>query len=208
LAKLGDQPLQLDFIDELGNVTTTLDELGNVTTAFGYQALDDLGNPTTLSEFRITDDSCSNTELSITPSPSAACELTLVFEPQALGTKTFNLPIPYLDELGNPTSLEVPLSGQGVDIPIPNIGATLMSHDFEEINIGSESDVQTIRISNSGDGELNIGQVTLPNTADFILGKSRFPIRQISLCFTISVLVKLSVRIKTVRSEYSLNHKP
>ena len=165
----GDQPLQLDFIDELGNVTTTLDEMGNVTTAFGYQALDDLGNPTTLSEFRITDDSCSNTELSITPSPSAACELTLVFEPQALGTKTFNLPIPYLDEFGNPTSLAVPLSGQGVDIPIPNIGATLMSHDFEEINIGSESDVQTIRISNSGDGELNIGQVTLPNTADFIL---------------------------------------
>jgi len=165
----GDQPLQLDFIDELGNVTTTVDEWGNVTTAFGYQALDDFGNPTTLSEFRITDDSCSNTELGITPSPSAACELTLVFESQALGTKTFNLPIPYLDELGNPTSLEVPLSGQGVDIPIPNIGATLMSHDFGEINIDSESDVQTIRISNSGDGELNIGQVTLPNTADFIL---------------------------------------
>ncbi len=165
----GDEPLQLDFIDELGNVTTTVDEWGNVTTAFGYQALDDFGNPTTLSEFRITDDSCSNTELGITPSPSAACELTLVFESQALGTKTFNLPIPYLDELGNPTSLEVPLSGQGVDIPIPNIGATLMSHDFGEINIDSESDVQTIRISNSGDGELNIGQVTLPNTADFIL---------------------------------------
>jgi hypothetical protein len=164
-----DQALQLDFIDELGNVTTTLDELGNVTTAFGYQTLDQFGNPTTVSEFRITDDSCSNTELDTSPSPSAACELTLVFHPEGLGTKTFNLPIPYLDELGNPTSLAVPLMGQGVDIPIPNIEATLRSHDFEEVNIGSESDVQTIRISNSGDAELTIGQVTLPNTADFII---------------------------------------
>lgn len=157
----GDNPLPIGLLDVFGNVTTTYDELGNVTTAFGYQIIDESGNPTTISEFNLTEDACSNSELGVIPSESAKCEFAMVFEPKEFGTKELELSIPYTDEFGNPNSLGLPLMGVSVGMPIPDIGASITSHDFGDIEIGSASDKQTIRIFNSGDGDLNIGEVKL-----------------------------------------------
>lgn len=157
----GDNPLQIGLLDVFGNVTTTYDELGNVTTAFGYQLIDESDNPTTISEFNLTEDACSNSELGVIPSDSAKCQFAMVFEPKEIGTKELELSIPYTDEFGNPNSLSLPLIGVGVDMPIPDIGASITSQNFGEIEIGSASDKQTIRIFNSGDGDLNIGEVKL-----------------------------------------------
>jgi hypothetical protein len=151
-----DSSLQLELIDELGNVTTTIDEDGNVTTAYSK-------------EFRVISDPCSDTTLGTQPSLSAYCQFSMVFEPKLAGVKTLNLPIPYIDEFGNSTSLMLPLEGTGVAIPVPNIGATIMSHDFGEVIIDESSDVQTIRISNSGDADLNIGTISISGDADLVL---------------------------------------
>lgn len=159
----GDNPLQIGLIDVFGNVTTTYDELGNVTTAIGYQMIDEFGNPKTISEFNLTEDACSNSELGVIPSESAKCEFTMFFEPKESGTKELEITIPYAGpgELDDQNSLSLPLMGVGVGMPIPDIGASITSHDFGDIEIGSASEKQTIRIFNSGDGDLNIGEVKL-----------------------------------------------
>jgi len=148
-----DNSLTLGFIDELASVTTTIDESGNVTTAYSK-------------EFRITDDNCSN---AIMAEKYATCEFAMVFEPKEIvGTRTLNLFVPhYTDESGNPNSLILPLTGEGVLVPIPNIESSIMLHDFGDVEIGKSSDEQILRISNSGEADLVIGQLSLSNTGDF-----------------------------------------
>jgi hypothetical protein len=161
-----DTLLQLDFIDVFGNVTTTIDDDGNVATAFGYQTFNSVGNPITVSEFVISDDACSGEELGVIPDSSAKCELAMRFEPKEEGTKTLNISIPYIDEFGNPTSLTLPLFGKGTGIPIPNIEATIMSHDFGDVIVGESSDIQVIRLSNTGEADLVIDNLSISGDAD------------------------------------------
>jgi len=148
-----DNSLTLGFIDELASVTTTIDESGNVTTAYSK-------------EFRIITDKCSNTTMA---EKYDTCELAMVFEPKdTVGTRMLDLFVPYYaDESGNPNSLILPLTGEGVLVPIPNIESSIMSHDFGDVEIGKSSDEQFLRISNSGEADLVIGQLSLSNTGDF-----------------------------------------
>jgi hypothetical protein len=164
-----DNPLQLDFIDVFGNVTTTVDDDGNVTTAFGYQTFNSVGNPIIVSDFVISDDACSGEELGVIPDSSAICELAMRFEPREEGTKTLNISIPYMDEFGNPTSLTLPLFGKGTAIPIPNIEASIMSHDFGDVIVGESSDIQTIRLSNTGEADLVIDDLGISGDAEIVL---------------------------------------
>jgi hypothetical protein len=140
----GDSPLPLGFLDEFGNMTT-------------------------ISEFRITEDACSNTELGVIPSDSVICEFAMRFDPKVVGIKQLDFFIPYTDEFGNVTSLTLPLTGTGVLEQVPNIVPTITYYDFGDIIIGNESNRQTIRISNTSEGDLQIGQVRIENTDDFIV---------------------------------------
>jgi hypothetical protein len=168
LSNAGEEVLWVRAIDELGNVTTTLDELGNVTTAIGYLTVDESGNPTTVSEFRVTEDNCSYETLSA----AGECELVMDFAPQTVGTKQFNLLVPYTDDAGNSNALTLPLTGNSVNYPIPNIEASLTSHQFDELLLGESSNHQSITVSNSGslNSKLQLGQVSLSDTENFSLG--------------------------------------
>jgi len=183
----GNSSIQLGLIDVFGNVTTTTDEFGNASTAFGYKTFDDLGNPITVTEFQLTD-ACSNTELSVMATlddPSARCELTFVFGPREVGTKELNISIPFNDEYGNPTSLTLPLTGKGVDIPIPNIGASITEHDFGAIVIGESSDIQTIKLFNTGEADLEIGSISISGDAGIDFGSdlcSGYTVSQDQFC--------------------------
>jgi hypothetical protein len=170
LSNNGDDLLWVRFIDEFGNVTTTVDEWGNVTTSIGYQTFDASGNPTTVSEFRLIEDNCSDETLNA----ERQCELSITFEPQTVGTKRLDLPIPYTDADGNLNSLMLPLTGNSVDYPIPNAEASIMSHDFGNLLVGESSRYQTIKVSNSGSrlSELNVGQLSLSDTSNFVLQDS------------------------------------
>jgi subtilisin family serine protease len=50
----------------------------------------------------------------------------------------------------------------------PNIAANPLTYNFGNVNVSETSDVKIITITNVGEGELKIGQLTLPST-DFIL---------------------------------------
>ncbi|MDM8558967.1 choice-of-anchor D domain-containing protein [Candidatus Parabeggiatoa sp. HSG14] len=152
--------LQFDgIIDVFGNVTTTLDELGNV-----------IKNYTDSSEFSVTDvtSTCENGSIGTFPDPSGECNITVAFKPDAVGQKTDALYIPYFDAFGNSTSLMIPLEGTGINIPIPNIEASLTSYDFEDVEPGRSSDTQAIRISNSGLADLQLDKLTLSDTENFV----------------------------------------
>ena len=155
--------------------TVTLSNEGDSSVQIG-QVFDNA----TMTEFKLTQDACSNSELGVSASDSV-CQFAVAFEPKAVGTQTLKLSIPYTDESGQSSALELPLIGVGVEVPTsatigepPKIEAAIMSHDFGEIEIGL-SDKQTIRLFNSGEGDLNIGEVKLEGEAadEFTLVKSR-----------------------------------
>ncbi|NJO14636.1 MAG: choice-of-anchor D domain-containing protein [Thioploca sp.] len=142
-------------IGKIESLTTVVDEFGNITTV-----------PST--EFIISNDVCSNSQLGVIPSPEATCNFITTFRPQSLGTKTSVLLIPYSN--GQITSeLTIPLAGNSVDTLIPNIQVEPVSYDFEDIQVGSVSDYQTLKVSNTSGGSLQIGKIKFSGDKDFII---------------------------------------
>ncbi|SEH08940.1 choice-of-anchor D domain-containing protein [Candidatus Venteria ishoeyi] len=139
----GQGAVSLGVIDELANVTTTIDDLGNVSAVHSQ-------------EFKVTTDNCSNTELA--SGSSNPCNFSVIFEPTSVGSKQLNLPLSYIDEFGNPTSLSLPLTGLAIAAGIPDISAESASFDFGAINLGTTSPSQLLKINNIGNAPLEIGQ--------------------------------------------------
>jgi hypothetical protein len=145
----------------LSNSRDTSSHLGNLGTVEIVE--DELGNVTTLpsTEFIVSNDNCSGIEFS----PSMECTFATEFQPLSNEQKTATLLIPYSDEFGNPsTPLTVPLKGLGISFfpPLsPQIKVEPLTHNFEEVSIGSTSGYQPFFIKNSGAADLKLGQMTL-----------------------------------------------
>ncbi len=141
----------LGNIDELGNVTTTTDELGNVTTAYS-------------SEFTTTSN-CDDTSLA----GGNSCEFGIAFKPESAGTKELNLSVPYTDELGNPTSLILPLTGNGIAVIAIDAEVSPTTVDFGNVNVNSSSKYQRIKVSNSEKLDMVIKNITMSDSDSFVL---------------------------------------
>ena len=146
-----DTVTSLGEIDELGNVTTTTDELGNVTTAYS-------------DEFTTTNN-CDNTSII----NSNSCELGITFKPESAGTKKLNLSIPYEDELGNPTSIILPLTGKGISVAAIDAKISPESVDFGDITVNSSSRYQKIKVYNIEKLDMHIKNVELADSSNFII---------------------------------------
>jgi hypothetical protein len=156
VANESESMLQLGMIDALGNVTTTIDDTGHVSTAYS-------------GEFTVTENACLSPDGPLALSPTDTCHLAMVFKPKSVGHKTFKVFVPYQDAFGNPTSVALPVAGIGASQPMPNIGASLMMHDFGEIPVGQSSPRQTIQVFNAGKGILKLEAVTFSETQEFEL---------------------------------------
>ena len=64
--------------------------------------------------------------------------------------------------------LRVPLTGEGVDGPIPDILVTPQSLDFGDVALGATSSTY-FTIQNTGDGDLNIGTTTQTGGGAFVI---------------------------------------
>ncbi|HHB93354.1 MAG TPA: choice-of-anchor D domain-containing protein [Thioploca sp.] len=146
-----DITISLGNIDELGNVTTTIDELGNVTTAYS-------------SEFNTTNN-CDNTSIS----NGNSCELGITFKPESAGVKELNLSIPYKDELGNPTSIILPLTGKGVAVAAIDAKISPESVDFGNITVNSSSKYEKIKVYNIEKLDMHIKNVELADSDNFVI---------------------------------------
>ncbi|MFK5968567.1 MAG: choice-of-anchor D domain-containing protein [Candidatus Marithrix sp.] len=141
----------LGTIDELGNVTTTTDELGNVTTAYS-------------SEFT-TNNNCDNTSVST----GNNCKLGITFKPESAGIKELNLSIPYEDELGNPISIILPLTGKGIAVAAIDARISPESVDFGNIIVNSSSKYEKIKVYNIEKLDMHIKNVELTDSNNFII---------------------------------------
>jgi hypothetical protein len=105
------------------------------------------------SEFTIDAGSAS---FSLAPGDSHRVDVS--FRPAGLGPKSAALRVASNDPDENP--LDVPLGGQGVDAPTPDIAVAPPSHDFGDVFEGASAS-QTFQIRNDGAADLSVTATTL-----------------------------------------------
>ena len=101
--------------------------------------------------------------------PGSTCSVTLTFSPSVTGSRTAS--IIFTDNVANsPQSLT--LTGTGAGLPQVSFSAT--SVQFGSRTIGGTASINTINLSNSGSGTLNIASISLSgaNAADFTMSTS------------------------------------
>ncbi len=103
---------------------------------------------------------------SITLEADESVPIEVVFSPQKYIEYTPNLVITSNDE-DSPT-VSIPLTGEGVEGPTPDIAIDQGSLDFGTITVG-ETGNSWFTISNEGDGPLNIEDVVLEGSGSFTL---------------------------------------
>jgi rhodanese-related sulfurtransferase len=62
-----------------------------------------------------------------------------------------------------------------IAVPVPNISVSPASHDFGQVGIGSSSDPLVLVISNAGNADLNVSDMALSDTTDYLLDVSGGP---------------------------------
>ncbi|MGV6817597.1 MAG: choice-of-anchor D domain-containing protein [Thiotrichales bacterium] len=112
-------------------------------------------------EFAITANTCVD-EIPV----GASCDVTMTFSPLAQGVRNAELQI---TSNATPASQSVGLTGVGLALTGPVIGADAVGLTFPETIVGETAGAQTINVSNTGDQPLNISQIALAgvNAAEF-----------------------------------------
>jgi len=96
-----------------------------------------------------------------TLAPGATQDVVVSFNPASTGAKSATLSIESNDPDENP--FDVPLSGNGAPVPVPNIAVNPTSHDYGDVLVGS-STPQTFVVSNEGTADLVVSATTLTGT--------------------------------------------
>ncbi|OQY47082.1 MAG: hypothetical protein B6247_27020, partial [Candidatus Parabeggiatoa sp. nov. 2] len=139
--------------------TITISNTGTASLQLGQHSLSNTED----FEFLKENGKCSNQ----TVKPSKHCFTHIRFKPTSVGAKTATLSIPSNDP-DTPT-LEVSLRGNGIDPPTPNIEVEPISVDFGDIPVGTSSNYQFVKIKNTGNASLQVGQISLSGDDDFVI---------------------------------------
>ena len=99
--------------------------------------------------------------------PGETLSVEVTFHPETFldfaATLTFNS-----NDVETP-KIEVPLTGTGIDEPLPDISLTTLSVDFGEVEAGTE-ETQYVTLSNEGRAPLNLGTFVQTGSGAFRLG--------------------------------------
>ena len=98
--------------------------------------------------------------------PGAECQISVTFSPVAVGAKTALLSIT-TDNAGQAV-IDLPVSGEGLDIPVPNIGIAGTSVGFGDVLLGGSTD-NAVRLINGGGADLSIASMNIvgPDAEEF-----------------------------------------
>jgi len=137
------------ILGDSSTVTVTISNTGNSDLEIGQLSLGG-------TDFLVSNDTCSNT----TVAASSDCTVTITFTPATEGVKTTKLSIPSND--ADIAVTKVSLTGKGLTdlVLVPEIAVTPTSHNFGYVKVGHSSTV-TVKISNTGNSDLEIGQLKL-----------------------------------------------
>jgi len=135
------------ILGDSSTVTVTISNTGNSDLEIGRISL---GSADFSSE------NCYNTTVAV----GKNCTVTVTFTPDTDGVKTTKLSIHSNDP--DIAVTEVSLTGKGLTdvVLIPEIAVTPTSHNFGYVKVGHSSTV-TVKISNTGNSDLEIGQLKL-----------------------------------------------
>ncbi len=141
------------------NQSLTITSTGNTSVLIGQ-----IGVPTGLAApFSVTSDTCSNQSLA----PAAVCTVGLRFQP--VGTGAFNGSLDIPSDNANAAVIAVAVSGTGTAVPVPNISVTddVVPVDDLQVPFGNVTEETirelTITVTNTGNADLVLGTVGLPN---------------------------------------------
>ncbi|MFQ5650421.1 MAG: choice-of-anchor D domain-containing protein [bacterium] len=111
---------------------------------------------------------------SFTLSPGATRGLEIAFVPSAVGVSNASLRIDNDDPDEN--LLDIPLSGNGLGTPVPNLAVQPLAHDYGVVVVGT-SVPANFQLHNDGAADLVVSSVTLagPDTADYRLSAGALP---------------------------------
>ena len=149
-------PTSHDFGDvEVGDspsMTVTIENTGDDDLELGQLNLAD-------TDFAKSNDNCANT----TVAAGDTCTIKVTFAPKGKGTKNATLSIPSNDP--DTATATVTLTGKGIAavVLVPDISVTPTSHDFGDVEVGDSLSV-TVTIENTGDENLELGQLNLADT--------------------------------------------
>ncbi len=149
-------PTSHDFGDvEVGDslsVTVTIENTGDENLELGQLNLAG-------TDFAKSNDNCANT----TVAAGDTCTIKVTFVPQTEGAKNATLSIPSNDP--DTATATVTLTGNGIAavVLVPDISVTPTSHDFGDVEVGDSLSV-TVTIENTGDENLELGQLNLAGT--------------------------------------------
>ncbi len=112
------------------------------------------------SDFSLSSDTCSGQSVA----PAGSCTVDVDFSPTGPNGRSASLSVPSNDP-DTPT-LTAALSGTGVG---PQISIVPTSYYFGNIDVGDTSSAQTFTVTNTGNGDLTIGTISVGGTdaADF-----------------------------------------
>jgi hypothetical protein len=114
-----------------------------------------------------TNFSISSGTCGVSLAPLSSCVATVTFMPQSVAAFSASLTVGSNDP--DTPNAAVPLSGNGVSTPAPDIDVDRTSITFPDVVAPNESSPEGITISNIGSGNLNIDNIALVNGNDFIL---------------------------------------
>jgi hypothetical protein len=99
----------------------------------------------------------------------ASCTVSVQFKPMAIGFRQANLS--FSDNATNTTDQTIPLTGTGTDTNAPVFTVSPSTVNFGSVNTGTPSAAQTVTVTKTGGGPLNIATVTVAgaNAADFTM---------------------------------------
>ncbi|MCA9520299.1 MAG: choice-of-anchor D domain-containing protein [Myxococcales bacterium] len=118
------------------------------TVTVGGNAPVGIGSPTSSDpQFTIANDTC--TDALLDPAGNKSCTFDVVFNPNKAGLQAATIKV-FSD-------VTATVNGSGLK---PLIGVSKSTLDFGTTTVGDTSDVQSITVSNTGDGMLKIGEVT------------------------------------------------
>ena len=98
--------------------------------------------------------------------PGQTHTVHVLFAPTTAGAHSATLRI--VSDDANEATTDVPLSGTGVLVPVPEITVTPASHDYGPLVINSQSASQSFEIRNDGTADLQVTSISVVGaSADF-----------------------------------------
>ena len=110
------------------------------------------------SEFVLVGGATANCAAALVVAQSGACAIDIRLSPTAPGARSGTVSV---SSNGSPSPLVIALTGDAVGVAAPGISSDKMSLSFGSVNVGAQSTVQELWLTNTGSTNLDVSAITI-----------------------------------------------